>query len=288
MGYMSFQEYVEKSKEVKKPKVAVVADYEGATKDAPEIGDMPDNAGGVGQSGKPNPYKGGKNAPNPNKGEIGFADHGDKKLVIKHKGHQPSVELKDLGNYPKNTKEWLDQNANLDLASFTSKLRKERLAGFTENSRPFQVIKEAAIVCSTNVAYVKDAILEMKRTGIFNTFLEAMALQPEGVKVLAKILENDEKYARKLLGLAFNEMVAPPVGDEEGEEAGEDEESKAGDEEGHHDHEEGEEGPEGEEGSGGEEGEEESAESEEPEAPAPESGAAMAIKKAFAKYMSSL
>ena len=132
----------------------------------------------------------------------------------------------------------------------------------------------------------------MKRTGIFETFLASMATTAEGVQVIAKILENDEKYARKLLGFALNEMVAPPIGDEDAEDhaaaeedhTGEEESSEAGDEEGAQ----GEEGSDASDEEGSDASGEEGSSEDETSAPEKESGAAMAIKKAFAKYMSSM
>jgi hypothetical protein len=248
MGYMSFQEYVEKAKEVKKPKVAVVPDYEGPHPDSPEKSGMPKNAGGIGPVGKPNPYKGGKNGPNPNKTEPGLLHKGDKKLVIKHAGHAPTLQQKVVDQYPKTTHEWLEQNKNLPLSSFTQKLRSERLAGLPEGSRPFQCIKEAVTVCASNPAYVLDTVLELKRAGLLEAFVQAIAAQTESIPAIAKVLETNEGYARKLLGFALQEMVAPPVGDEDAEEGHHDEEGEEGEEghdeegeEGHHD-EEGEEG----------------------------------------------
>lgn len=294
MGYMSFQEYVEKAKgdkPSKKAPVKTVADYDGPHKDAPEKGDMPKEAGGIGQQGKPAPYKGGKDAPDPNKGKNhdGLSNKGDKKLEIKHKGHTPSVELKDLGHYPpkgKGTSEWVAATKNLSLPEFASKIRQERFAGLAEGSRPLNSIQEAVSVCKANANYIKDTVIELKRAGLFEAFFATMAQTNEALSVLAKIVEADENYFAKLL-----EMVAPPVGDEdaeEGEEGEEGEEHHGEDGDKHHgeeDHEDGDEhgDEDGEEG----EGHEDHADAEEEGPPEPaESGAAMALKKAFMRYMS--
>ena len=53
----------------------------------------------------------------------------------------------------------------------------------------------------------------MKRQGVFETFFAAMASHPESFNVIAKLMESDG-YARKLV-MAIDEMVGPPVGDDE-------------------------------------------------------------------------
>ena len=210
MGYISFHEYVEKNKKPQKTKTALVADYDGPRKDAPELGKKPENAGGTAQGGKVPPYKGGKDAADPNKGKLmdglgGKLDHS--------KSGEVGKPTKDLGNYPLKTQEWIDKTKGLSLAEFTRKIRESRLAGVQSPSKTYESIKETVAVCKGNRSYVKDVVLEMKRQGVFETFFAAMASHPESFNVIAKLMESDG-YARKLV-MAIDEMVGPPVGDDE-------------------------------------------------------------------------
>ena len=210
MGYISFHEYVEKNKKPQKTKTALVADYDGPKKDAPELGKKPENAGGTAQGGKVSPYKGGKDAADPNKGKLmdglgGKLDHS--------KSGEVGKPTKDLGNYPLKTQEWIDKTKGLSLAEFTRKIRESRLAGVQSPSKTYESIKETVAVCKGNRSYVKDVVLEMKRQGVFETFFAAMASHPESFNVIAKLMESDG-YARKLV-MAIDEMVGPPVGDDE-------------------------------------------------------------------------
>ena len=210
MGYISFHEYVEKNKKPQKTKTALVADYDGPRKDAPELGKKPENAGGTAQGGKVPPYKGGKDAADPNKGKLmdglgGKLDHS--------KSGEVGKPTKDLGNYPLKTQEWIDKTKGLSLAEFTRKIRESRLAGVQSPSKTYESIKETVAVCKGNRSYVKDVVLEMKRQGVFETFFAAMASHPESFNVIAKLMESDG-YARKLV-MAIDEMVGPPVGGDE-------------------------------------------------------------------------
>ena len=210
MGYISFHEYVEKNKKPQKAKTALVADYDGPKKDAPELGKKPENAGGTAQGGKVLPYKGGKDAADPNKGKLmdglgGKLDHS--------KSGEVGKPTKDLGNYPLKTQEWIDKTKGMSLAEFTRKIRESRLAGVKSPSKTYESIKETVAVCKGNRSYVKDVVLEMKRQGVFETFFAAMASHPESFNVIAKLMESDG-YARKLV-MAIDEMVGPPVGDDE-------------------------------------------------------------------------
>ena len=210
MGYISFHEYVEKNKKPQKTKTALVADYDGPRKDAPELGKKPENAGGTAQGGKVPPYKGGKDAADPNKGKLmdglgGKLDHS--------KSGEVGKPTKDLGNYPLKTQEWIDKTKGLSLAEFTRKIRESRLAGVQSPSKTYESIKETVAVCKGNRSYVKDVVLEMKRQGVFETFFAAMARHPESFNVIAKLMESDG-YARKLV-MAIDEMVGPPVGGDE-------------------------------------------------------------------------
>ena len=219
MGYISFHEYVDKNRKSPKKgdkspkaKTAVVADYDGPMKDSPELAKMPADAGGVGQSGKVTPYKGGKDAADPNKGKL--ADG-----LAKKPGKQGMGELgkpeKVLGNYPSiKTSEWLDTHKGLSLSEFAKKVREDRLSGIKNPSRAYESIKETVDVCKKNGSYVMDVVLEMRRSGLAGTFVSVLAQQPECINVIAHMMENDESFARKL-SMALEEMVGPPVGGDE-------------------------------------------------------------------------
>ena len=219
MGYISFHEYVDKNRKSPKKgdkspkaKTAVVADYDGPMKDSPELAKMPADAGGVGQSGKVTPYKGGKDAADPNKGKL--ADG-----LAKKPGKQGMGELgkpeKVLGNYPSiKTSEWLDTHKGLSLSEFAKKVREDRLSGIKNPSRAYESIKETVDVCKKNGSYVMDVVLEMRRSGLAGTFVSVLAQQPECINVIAHMMENDESFARKL-SMSLEEMVGPPVGGDE-------------------------------------------------------------------------
>lgn len=219
MGYISFHEYVDKnSKSPKKgdkspkAKTAVVADYDGPMKDSPELAKMPPDAGGVGQSGKVTPYKGGKDAADPNKGKL--VDGLAKKPGKEGMGELGKPE-KVLGNYPSiKTSEWIDSHKGLSLSEFAKKVRENRLSGVENPSRAYESIKETFDVCKKNGSYVMDVVLEMRRAGLAGTFVSVLAQQPECINVIAHMMENDESFARKL-SMALEEMVGPPVGGDE-------------------------------------------------------------------------
>ena len=178
----------EKAQELnrKNAPVELVPDYEGEMPSAPSLGDFPTNAGGVKQKGSVSPYKGGKDAPDPNKGfgSDGLAHKGGKgyeSMPKKAHGEEP----KEKASYPNiKTHEWLEKNKNLSLAEFTKRLRNERLSGLNNKpSTAYDAIKEAVIVFEQNEKYMVDAVLQMKRAGVFESFLLTMMQQPEAMSV---------------------------------------------------------------------------------------------------------
>jgi hypothetical protein len=218
MGYMKFNEFVEKQKNKQaKPKVAVVPDYDGPSPDAPSLGKTPENSGGKGQSGKVAPYKGGKNAPDPNKGHghDGLGHKGKKENQYMPKtSHSHTVDQKELGAYPHiKTSEWIDETKNLSLAEFTKRIRSERLRGLDEGAnKAYAAIRETVSVCARNNSYIPDVVLELKRSGLFEAVFAFMAQQPEAVAVFTELLETDSNFSRKVAG-AISEMVAPSMSD---------------------------------------------------------------------------
>jgi hypothetical protein len=213
MSNRSLKAYVESMREkaAEKAKVEIVPDYNGPSPSSPSFGKTPKDSGGKGQSGKVSPYKGGKDAANPNKSfSDGLAHKGDKgyqKVHTKAHGEKEKV----LASYPKiTTQEWLDRTKKLSLAEFTKKIRKDRLSGIESNpSAIYESIKETMSVCEKNKRYILDTVLEMKRSGLFESFFATMAQQPEAFDVLAKLMESTN-YSRQFVD-AINEMVAPPI-----------------------------------------------------------------------------
>jgi hypothetical protein len=233
----NFQRYIESMREKAnekgtKAKTQLVPDYEGPYGSSPKLGAFPTNAGGVKQSGSVSPYKGGKDAPDPNKG---FASDGLGYKGGKGYENMPKtahgVDNKVVSDYPKKTTmEWLNKNKNLSLAEFTKKIRNERLSGLTTSpSNAYAALKETFAVCKDNSQYVLDAVLEMKRCGLLETFIAVMAEQPETINFIAELITQNESFNRKLNQSIF-EVVASDEDDED-EEEDEDEEDEEDEEE---------------------------------------------------------
>jgi hypothetical protein len=215
MGYMSFNEYVEKQKGQKKPKIAVVADYDGPSSDSPKLGDMPKDSGGKGQHGKPHPYKSGKDAPNRNKDDKSALGHkGNKSNQYMPKAtHSNTVPSKKLASYPNvKTQEWVDRTKNMSLPEFTKRVRSERLQNLGENAvKAYESIKETTSFCGKSDTYVADLVLEMKRKGVFEKVFKIMAQQNESFRIVGNLMKKNESFARKLL-LNITEITAGSVG----------------------------------------------------------------------------
>ena len=205
---MSFNEYVEKQKGHKKPKIAVVPDYDGPSPSAPET---PKGA----KKGAA-PYKSGKDAPDRNKDDSTALGHKGKKSdhYMPKAKHHDSTPGKELKSYPHiKTQEWIEKNKNLSLAEFTKKVRTENIKEFGENStRSYTSIKESVDLCKSD-KYVTDFILEMRRQGVFEKVLAAMIQQNESFRVVNKLMRQDESFARALL-MNITEITAGAVGDE--------------------------------------------------------------------------
>ena len=215
MGYMSFNEYVEKQKGQKKPKIAVVADYDGPSSDSPKLGYMPKDSGGKGQHGKPHPYKSGKDAPNRNKDDKSALGHkGNKSNQYMPKAtHSNTVPSKKLASYPNvKTQEWVDRTKNMSLPEFTKRVRSERLQNLGENAvKAYESIKETTSFCGKSDTYVADLVLEMKRKGVFEKVFKIMAQQNESFRIVGNLMKKNESFARKLL-LNITEITAGSVG----------------------------------------------------------------------------
>lgn len=225
MAHMKFQEYLDRNKKLKTSgTVKQIADFEGSIETKPAKEKKHKDAGGKGQDGEIKPYKGGTDAKDPNKGKLGdgFAHKGDSKLKYEPNTTVPAKVGeggKKHATWPKTkTQEWVDRTKGMSLAEFTKTVRTEALKGLDECScqeSPHNSIKETIAVCKCNQKYVSALVREMKRNGLFGKLVKEMVDHPETFKALAILMERDEMYARKL-AKAMNEMVAPPMGDENG------------------------------------------------------------------------
>jgi len=234
MAHMKFQEYLDRNKKLKTSStVKQIADFEGSIETKPAKEKKHKDAGGKGQDGEVKPYKGGTDAKDPNKGKLGdgFAHKGDSKLkyepgygwyggkngVSKDENGVPGG--KKQATWPKTkTQGWVDRTKGMSLAEFTKTVRTEALKGLDEcacQESPHNSIKETIAVCKCNQKYVSALVREMKRNGLFGKLVKEMVDHPETFKALAILMERDEMYARRL-AKAMNEMVAPPMGDENG------------------------------------------------------------------------
>ena len=141
---------------------------------------------------------------------------------------------KEKATFPNiKTHEWLEKNKKLSLAEFTKRIRNERLEGLSvKPAHAYKSIKEAFSVCEENQKYVLDAVLEMKRNNVFESFLVTMLEHPEAVDLLASLLAHDENLNRKLNQAIFEMAVAESEehDDDEGEEDEDDAEDEDSDE----------------------------------------------------------
>jgi hypothetical protein len=216
---MKFQEYLDKNNKLQTSgKVKTIADYEGKVDTKPVKEKKHKDAGGKGQDGELKPYKGGTDAKDPNKGKLndGFASKGDKKLKYAPKNGVPAKEGgKKTATWPKTkTQEWIDRTKGMSLAEFTKNLRSEAFKGLDEcacQEAPHNAIKETISVCKCNQKYISALVREMKRNGMFGRLFGEMIQHPEAYKVLAKLMEKDESYSRKLVK-AMNEIGDPMGG----------------------------------------------------------------------------
>lgn len=221
--FKQFSEYLNsKNKLQTSGKVKKIADFEGTVDKKPTKESKHKDAGGKGQDGKINPYKGGNDAKNPNKDDKGgFAHKGDSKLKYEPKTDVPAKVGnggKKSNTWPKTeTQNWIDRTKGMSLAEFTKNMRTEAYKGLNEcacQDAPHNSIKETVSVCKCNQRYVSSLVREMKRNGMFSKLFSEMVQHPEAYVTLAKLMEKDESYSRKLV-TALNEMISPPMGGSE-------------------------------------------------------------------------
>ena len=231
MGHKTFQEYLDhKNKLQNTGKVQRVADYNGPSASKPGKEKKHKDAGGKGQTGEPKPYAGGTNAKDPNKGKNtdGFAGKGDKKLEYKPgkgelgKGAAGVPGGSAVKGWPKvKTQEWIDRTKGLTLAEFTKQIQKTTTKGVLEECAcqggVLESVKTTADLAKVNKSVVSALVREMKRNKTFGKLVAEMLQHRETYGVIARFMENDERYARRLVR-AMNEIVAPPAHNDNGEE----------------------------------------------------------------------
>ncbi len=233
MAHKTFQEYLDtKSKFSTKGKIEAKADYSGPKESAPKKENKHKDAGGKGQ-GQPKPYKGGKDAKDPNKGKLdgGFADKGDKDLKYtpgdKEKGNfitggkeaagVPGGKTVSSDWNKTKTQEWLNRTKGMSLAEFTKMIQKTTSKGIDKITNECacqesanDVVRQAVALANANQSVMITLVREMKRNKAFGKMVAEMLQHDETYKVMAHFMERDEKYARRLVR-AMNEMVGPPA-----------------------------------------------------------------------------
>lgn len=235
MAYKSFLEYLDgKSKLHNTGKVQDVADYDGPIPTKPGKEKKHKDAGGEGQKGDPKPYAGGTNAADPNKGKLkdGFAGKGEKSLEYNpgKKGKNKAGKASNSSGVPggkvvastwnkTKTQEWLDRTRGLSLAEFTKHLQKKTTANINLDEcacqNPLEVVKQTVALAKANESVMLSLIQELKRNKAFGKFMGEALQHDYTYAVIAKFMESDEKYARRLVR-AMNEMVGPPAHGDEG------------------------------------------------------------------------
>jgi hypothetical protein len=75
---------------------------------------------------------------------------------------------------------------------------------------PMEVVKQTADLVKVNRGAVAALVREMKRNKTFGRLVAEMLRHDETYGVLARFMEGDERYARRL-ARAMNEIVAPPA-----------------------------------------------------------------------------
>lgn len=267
----SFKDYVaerklkneymdDKGHVVDRPKVKLVADYDGPDDKAPPT----DKSGN-----KPSPYRSANSADNPNKSEKGFADMGDKNLVYKPEDQKDT--LKPLGSpYPNVKAESFIRSTKTMSPSQFMKYMTETCGCGTEvatdnlpmvtahhagrfHPHPTEAIRYVAALSEQNDKMLENLVHELKQVGAFNKLMNNMMEHPEAYEILASLFSEEagekraKSFARAIHAVA--EAVGPPMGL-----TGDQEESKERRKGFHHPDDEDEDMPNGEEGDEDEDG----------------------------------
>lgn len=235
---------------VEKPKVKLVADYDGPDDKAPPKSD--------GGKGTPAPYKPANAAEKGKKGESGFADQGDSKLVynpdLKGGDSKMTALGKELGSdWPKTkTESFIEKTRKMNSITFAQHILDECNCGNWENlptvtafesgafhPHPVEAIRYVAALASRNDKLLSNLVFEMKRTGDLTRLLGTLLEHPEAYASLTQLFEGDAgskraKFFVRALNAQVDEAVGPPLGlngDMDDEEEGGDMPPPEGDEE---------------------------------------------------------
>lgn len=199
MSYKNFHEYLNHKNTIAKPKVEKLPDYHGPKDTMPPKEEKHKDAGGKGQVGSANPYKGGTDAKNPNKSEKGFADEGDKKLKYEPKIDQDNKKVK---TWPKtNTQEWIDSTKELSLAEFTKLLREKTIGENKDPIKSYDSLRTLVELCQKDKSVIVNLVREMKRNELLQSLMAEMLNHPESLKVI--------KDDNKILNELFSKMGPP-------------------------------------------------------------------------------
>ena len=221
----SFKDYIgnrkiieaETGMAVEKPKVKLVADYDGPTATAPDQGKNSVS------------YKPANAASDPNKGkdENGFANLGGKNLVYTPDTKGGDSKTTALGttlkdNWPKlKSESWFEKTKKMDKGQFmkfvneSNEYNNQELPTINgEHPFPPEAIRYVAALSTKTPATLNNLVHEMKRAGNLGGLLKALLEHPESYEEITKLLsESDEGPKRcRQLNKAMIESVGPPMG----------------------------------------------------------------------------
>lgn len=268
--FTSFREYLDhKKKLVTTPKKEKVPDYSGPNPASPE---KPAESGknwkaGTKHKGKPAPYRapgtdpGQRTADGKDKGK-GFADMGDDDLVYEPDAgdvDKAGEGGKKLGTWPSGpktkTEAWLAKTRKLSLPDFAKEVRKGILEHCgCENKKaphvvaysvgayhpdPIQAINYVVYLTNENQNILRALMMEAKRHGCLNKYVNQLLLYPETYQALVEALSDKQEgasinnrltkalndhYRHKVSELSriYGEETAPPmhIDDEEEDDTG--------------------------------------------------------------------
>lgn len=231
-------EYIDgNGKLVEKPKVKLVADYEGPDPKAPpkpEKGEQPAN------------YRAANAPVGAKKGEKGLADEGDSKLIYEPDTKGGNSKLTALGKEisPSWTKSesFAEKTKGMSKSEFAKYMLGEcacdnsKLPKITAHEAgpfhpyPSEAIRYVAALAQQNKKFLETLIHELNRAGGMDSIVEALFNHPDSYASLTTMIQNEERKARKI-AKAIEEAVAPPMGIGAGEEDEEENPSGAGEDE---------------------------------------------------------
>jgi len=226
------QEYLDdQGKLVEKPKVRVVADYDGPDPKSP-----PKSKGA--EDGAPyRPANAAEKAKKPESG--GFADLGDKKLVYDPKTEGGSSKMTVLGteigsDWPKTkTENFLHATKNMSSSQFAKYMLESCACDMSNvptvsyglngkhHPHPSEAVRYVTAITGQNIKLMESLVFEMKAQGNLSMLLAVMLEHRDTYNALTNLLEDEEfgPTRAKHFARALSEAVGPPMGfgDEEEE-----------------------------------------------------------------------